>query len=485
MSRVLLTGASGYVGARILKVLVSHGHSVTAVVRSATSEAAALQSGAHHVIVTPYQALSSGTLRKFDIVVHAALDASDSAKADAALIDAVRQVPATRKPFFIYVSGLFVVGTVDAVEITEVTVAQPPALLQWRFDVEQQVTALGGAVVRPGMVWGNRGSSALEWVETIRKHGAKHVNGPGGVFPFVHVNDLADLVEVVIRKRRPGVLHAVDGRESVAYDALVRAFNARCFASAPVVNVPLEDARKVMGGWADLMNLRFPFCDNATARALGWTPAHGSPLDDSELERWVAQNVRSDSTVPIKHIVMVPRWSGTNASDWYPTFREHLHKHHGNVRVIKVELQPNKDAPEIDACVNAIEEAVRRANLDVRATLFIGHSVGAQAIMRWLVDREVVPVGGLLLVGAWFSLTKATPAQVPWCAPLDGRDVRQLSHKTAVVISKNDPYTADWASTQALFRDEVGAHVVFEDDALHFNRSAEPTVLRVAETFFL
>ena len=36
----------------------------------------------------------------------------------------------------------------------------------------------------------------VEWVETIRKSGARHINGPGGVFPFVHVADLADLIEV-------------------------------------------------------------------------------------------------------------------------------------------------------------------------------------------------------------------------------------------------------------------------------------------------
>jgi nucleoside-diphosphate-sugar epimerase/predicted alpha/beta hydrolase family esterase len=485
VSRILVTGASGYIGEHVVRVLATYQHVVTAVVRTQAAAHCALQAGAQHALVKPFQALTAQELGKFDVVVHAAMDKSDAATSDLALVAALADVPALRKPFVVYVSGLFIVGEhADAAEINETTVAAPPALIAWRFDVEQQILKLGGAVVRPGMVWGGRGSTALEWVEAIRVHGAKHVNGPGGVFPFVHVRDVATLLEAVIRHRRAGVLHAVDGRASVSYDALLRAFNHKALAREPVVNVPIETARLQMGGWADLFNLRFPFCDNATARALGWTPEHGSPLDEHELDLWVSQNLHSGA-LPLKNIVMVPRWSGTNASDWYPVWRGHLHKLHGNVRVFKVELAPTKDAPEIDACVAAIEAVVSAAKLDVRATLFVGHSVGAQAIMRWLVARCTVPVGGLLLVGAWFSLTKATPAQVPWCAPLDGKVVRSLSQKTVVVISKNDPYTHEWSDTLALFRDEVGAHVVLEPEGLHFNNTTEPTVFRAAHLYFL
>lgn len=484
--RVLLTGANGYVGGRVLRVLVSHGHTVTAVVRSEAQAAHAVAAGASDVLLKAFQEISSGELARVDAVVHTALDAGNAEGSDRQLLASLGAVePAEKKPFLLYVSGLFVVGQVgDAVaEVTEVSPLNTPALLQWRVGVEREVLDVaGGAVLRPGMVWGGHGSSALSWVETIRTAGAKHVTGPGGVFPFVHVNDLADLIQIVLSHRRPGVLHAVDGSPSLSYDALLRAFNAAAFASVPVLNIPLDEARHAMGAWADLFNLRFPLCSNTTARALGWTPAHTAPLDEVDL--WARQNLHQPD-VHITDILMVPRWSGTTDDDWYTWFRAQLHADHGDVRVHKVELAPTKDAPTIDACVAAIDTAVTTAKLDVSRTLFIGHSVGAQAVLRWIEQRANEPVGGALLVAAWLTIEKPWPAAAQWLAPFDLDKVRRLAPHLAVLLSTNDPYTPNFIETRDQFRDKLKAHVIFDTEAAHFNQSRAPSVLDAARKFFL
>jgi nucleoside-diphosphate-sugar epimerase/predicted alpha/beta hydrolase family esterase len=485
MSSILLTGANGYVGARVLRVLVSHGHSVTAVVRSEVHAAHASAAGATNVLLKSFQELTAEDLSQVDAVVHTALDAAHAEASDRKLLAALANVqPAEKKPFLLYLSGLFVVGQSgdDVTEINEVSPLNTPDLLLWRAAIEREVLAAGGAVLRPGMVWGGYGSSALTWVETIRTSGAKHVTGPGGEFPFVHVNDLADLVEIVLRHRRAGVLHAVDGSPSLSYDALLRAFNAAAGASVPVLNVPLDEARKAMGGWADLFNLRFPLCSNTTALALGWTPAHTKPL--AEIDLWARQNLHQPN-VTITDIVLVPRWSGTTDDDWYPWFRAQLHAEHGDVRVHKVELAPTKDAPTVDGCVAAIDTTVTAAQLDVARTLFIGHSVGAQSVLRWIEQRANEPVGGALLVAAWFSIEKPWPAAAQWLVPFDIDKVRRLAPHIAVLLSTNDPYTPNFIETRDQFRDKLKAHVVFDTEAAHFNQSQAPSVLDVSKKFFL
>jgi predicted alpha/beta hydrolase family esterase len=106
-------------------------------------------------------------------------------------------------------------------------------------------------------------------------------------------------------------------------------------------------------------------------------------------------------------------------------------------------------------------------------------------VLRWIELRANEPVGGALLVAAWFAIEKPWPAAAQWLAPFDLDRVRRLAPHIAVLLSTNDPYTPNFIETRDQFRDKLKAHVVFDTEAAHFNQAHAPSVLDVAQQFFL
>lgn len=170
-------------------------------------------------------------------------------------------------------------------------------------------------------------------------------------------------------------------------------------------------------------------------------------------------------------IVLIPRWSGTADSDFYPWLRDQLGR-----EVETVPLLPAPNAPEVAATVAA---ALRILGSDPEAlarTLVIGHSVGAQVAMRALASQpEGASVRALVCVAGWWTVDQPWPSLLPWQEPFDVARVRAGSVR--VVISDNDPFTADHRTTARLFAERIGAEVTVVSGAKHFNQPIEPAVL--------
>ena len=127
------------------------------------------------------------------------------------------------------------------------------------------------AVIRPGVVYGgNRGivsdllKNALNGLIRVIGTGENH-------WPLVYDRDLADLyVRVASMPEASGIYHANDeGDETV--NAIVEGIAGHLSMTPDVRHVPLEEARKKLGAYADALALdqrvRGP-----RARALGWSP---------------------------------------------------------------------------------------------------------------------------------------------------------------------------------------------------------------------
>jgi len=241
---VFLTGATGYVGSAIAASLVRARHDVTALVRSSTSGARVSSYGIH-----PYR----GDLRDAasyrdaasaaDAVIHAAVEGgSDRIDVDRVFVDAVAG------PTLIYTSVLFVLGNVD--DADETAPASGP-----RGDHERIVLERGGAVIRPGMIWGSMNSDKA-WLFNHKIY----IGDGNNRWPLVHRDDVGELYRLVAESGARGVFHAV---------AEVR--RARdVFPS--MEGTPLEKAREKLGAFADALaldqNVRAP-----RSIALGWRPA--------------------------------------------------------------------------------------------------------------------------------------------------------------------------------------------------------------------
>ena len=236
---IFLTGATGYVGSAIAAALVRARHDVTALVRSSTSAARVLSYGIHphHGDLCEAASYRDAALAA-EVIVHAAVEGgSDRIDVDRIFVDAVAS------PKLIYTSVLFVLGNVD--DADESAPASGP-----RAEHERIVLDRGGAVIRPGMIWGD---DAWLFNHPI------YIGDGNNRWPLVHRDDVGELYRLVVESGARGVFHAV-----------TEVRRAR-EVFPQIEGTPIEEARKEIGGFADALALDQNV--RATrARELGWTP---------------------------------------------------------------------------------------------------------------------------------------------------------------------------------------------------------------------
>lgn len=182
-----------------------------------------------------------------------------------------------------------------------------------------------------------------------------------------------------------------------------------------------------------------------------------------------------------RRLVIVPRWGGTPASDFYPWLRDQLLREHPR-RFASVEVldMPQPQAPVIRAWVDAVAHAIGGDGAAGARTVLMGHSVGFQAVLRALAERpEGRAVQAVLGVAGWFTVDRPWPSLLPWIeTPLEEARVRRAARRLRVLISNNDPFTTDSRETERRLVERLGAEVEVLSGALHFNATEEPSVLR-------
>jgi len=178
----------------------------------------------------------------------------------------------------------------------------------------------------------------------------------------------------------------------------------------------------------------------------------------------------------MKTIYIIHRWDGTPDSDWYPWLKEALAAQGFEVNVLDM---PNAETPVMGEWVDYINEAVPSPDED---TYFVGHSIGCQAIMRYLETFDSVKIGKALFVAGWFNLKNlenedAEKIAEPWLkTPIDFGKVKNAAEYFKVIISDDDPY--DCLDENArIFKEKLGASVSIEKGAGHFMGDEYPIIL--------
>ena len=166
-----------------------------------------------------------------------------------------------------YTSGVWVLGNTTGVA-DESTPVNPLGLVGWRAGVEQQALAAGGAVIRPGCVYGGKQSLFADWFAAAERGQPLRIVGDGeNHWSFVNLHDLVDCYLRTVEQRVPGILHAVDDTHAT--------LNACAKAVAPdtaTEHVPTDVARASMGAFVDALIVDQHVSSTATRRKLGWSP---------------------------------------------------------------------------------------------------------------------------------------------------------------------------------------------------------------------
>lgn len=301
--RILITGGTGYLGRAVTRELSRAGHEVIGLVRTEEKAELLRRLGATPLPgdIADASRLASAAADS-DAVVHLAQAtgperASVDRSAVEALLRASREGKGTR--FLLYTSVLFVLGDTGDAPAEESTAANPPSYGAARADVERVVLSREGdglrcAVARPGMVYGGgEGGSVSELFRGAFEEGAPtYVGGGTNRWSLVHREDVAALYRLIIERRSGGIFHAVDGHPLSVLE-VAREVSRAAGAGGAVRSMPLEEARRYLGSFADALCLD-QVAGAARARSLGWEPSRLSfkVAAAKAFEEWLKERER-------------------------------------------------------------------------------------------------------------------------------------------------------------------------------------------------
>lgn len=273
--RVFLTGATGYIGSEVTRALRDANHEVAALVRP-DAETGWLRDRGVFLVGGDLQSLPSlrDQLETYDAFVHTAFSATDGADADRLAIDVFTSLGG----HLVYTSGVWVLGNTD--DAHEGSPVNPLGLVAWRPAHEERVLGRGGAVVRPGCVYGGRQSLLADWFAAADQNRATKIVGDGSQrWALVDVHELADLYVRAVEQRAAGVLHGIDDSHDTL-EASARAVSP----DLQIEHVPLEIARTAMGPFADALAVDQVISSSETRQKLGWSPRR--TFVSSVAEQW-------------------------------------------------------------------------------------------------------------------------------------------------------------------------------------------------------
>jgi 2-alkyl-3-oxoalkanoate reductase len=293
--RVLVIGATGAIGTRLVPQLAEAGHDVIGTSRS-DEKAERLESlGAQGVVldVLDAQAVRStiGAIRPDAIVFQAtALDGitdftdfdrgfAETNRLRTAGIDnvvaaareaGVRRIVAQSNASHRYArEGGPVKGEDDPLDATA-----PPGLRETvaaMAHVDEAVTGAGGIALRYGVFYGDPDAVG----DAVRAGQWPIVGDGGGVWSFIHLEDAAAATVLALEHDGPAIYNVVD--DEPATTAVWLTELARILDADPPQQVPVEQARSFAGEALVVTSTESRGASNAKAkRELGWTPRHPS-----------------------------------------------------------------------------------------------------------------------------------------------------------------------------------------------------------------
>lgn len=172
-----------------------------------------------------------------------------------------------------------------------------------------------------------------------------------------------------------------------------------------------------------------------------------------------------------KRVIIVHGWGGNPESNWFPWLKRELSSKGYEVEVPEM---PDTDYPKIEAWVGKLAEVVGKLDNN---TILVGHSMGCQAIMRYL-ENAVGQTEAAILVAPFFILTNIPEDDQPigkvWEeTPVDDSKIKSHAKKIISIFSDNDPFVP--MDNVSLFEERLSSQAIVFSNKGHMNSDAGMT----------
>ncbi len=141
---------------------------------------------------------------------------------------------------------------------------------------------------------------------------------------------------------------------------------------------------------------------------------------------------------------------------------------------------PNPKVPTIDAWVAHLDSNIYYVD---KETYFVGHSIGCQAILRYLEMNKGSQLGGALFIAPWLQVTGLDTQEEqdiarPWMErPIDFMNIKKMSDAFVTIFSDNDRFV-DLEQNKEAFVKALNPKIIIETGKGHFSEEDGVTSLQ-------
>jgi nucleoside-diphosphate-sugar epimerase len=288
--RVFITGATGFVGSATISELISAGHEVIGLSRSAAGAEALIRAGA---TVARGDVNDLRRLREIasaaEAAIHTAFNHDSSADVrresenDRKVIAALGAALPGHAPLIV-TSGTGLVRSATGGPATETDPPAPSSVFP-RAASEEAAEALlaqgrNVMVMRLPQVHDTRRQGRiLRHIQLARQHGSVAYLGDGANrLPAAHVTDVARLYRLALENGQRGARYHAVAEQGVTLRAIAEVLGTRL--GLPVRSLTTQQAPAYFGPLLQLAHLDLPASGTATQRQLDWNPTGPDLLTD-------------------------------------------------------------------------------------------------------------------------------------------------------------------------------------------------------------
>jgi len=287
--RIFLTGATGFIGSRIVPELLQAGHQVLGMTRSDAGARMLAAAGAevHRGDLEDPGSVRTGAAQA-DAVIHTAFDHDFSnfvanCEKDARVIKAMGEALAGSQRPLLITSGTGI-GAGAPGEPARESVFNPahpnPRIASELAGAELLEAGIAVSVVRLPQVHDTVKQGLITpMVDVLRAKGVSAYVGEGtNRWPAAHVDDVARLYRLAIEQCTPGSRYNAVAEEGVTARAIAEVLGKGL--GVPVKSIASEEVNGFFGWLGMFVALDMVSSSEWTRRALGWEPTGPGLLDD-------------------------------------------------------------------------------------------------------------------------------------------------------------------------------------------------------------